>query len=85
MTLRGALRVLLAVLARPRLWAVGTRQFRAVVAPGWWRRRPWLPIPDRDYLRFRLVTQYGDPSHEPEPDDVVAYLQWCRENREHLS
>ncbi len=79
-----AARVSFAVLARPRLWAVGFRQMRALIAPAWWRRRPWLPVPDRDYVRFRLVTQYGDPDHDVEPADVVAYLEWCRANHEHL-
>jgi hypothetical protein len=50
-----------------------------VLAPrGWWRRRPFLPLPDRDYLRFRMVTAYGDPERAPEPQDVVTYLEWCR-------
>jgi hypothetical protein len=49
-----------------------------LAAPGWWRRRPFLPIPDAAYLRFRLQTQYGDVDHDPEPDDVIAYLVWCR-------
>jgi hypothetical protein len=38
-------------------------------------------LPDAAYLRFRLVTQYGDPAHEPDPDDVVAWLEWCRRLR----
>jgi hypothetical protein len=21
---------------------------------------------------------YGDPDHEPEPADLVTYLEWCR-------
>ena len=45
---------------------------------GWWRTKPFLPLPDRAYLRFRLQTQYGDSSHEPAPRDLVAYLEWCR-------
>jgi hypothetical protein len=40
-------------------------------------------LPDRAYLGFRLETQYGDPKHRAEPDDVVAYLVWCR--REHAA
>jgi hypothetical protein len=69
----------LAVVVRPWLWSSALR-----LAPrGWWRRRPFLPMPDRDYLRFRLVTQYGDPEHVPDPDDVVAWLQWCRMVRRH--
>ena len=70
-----------ALVARPGLWATALRQVRVLAAPGWWRRRPWLPLPDPDYLRFRLVTQYGDPEHAPEPADVIAYLHWCRSYR----
>jgi hypothetical protein len=46
---------------------------------GWWRRPPFLPVPDASYLRFRMVTMYGDPNHGFEPDDLVAYLEWCRD------
>jgi hypothetical protein len=46
--------------------------------PGWWRRPPFLPLPDRDYVRFRLQTAYG-PSGTPTGDDLVAYLNWCRQ------
>ena len=72
----------LAVLARPSLWAVGAVQLFRLASPGWWRRWPPLPAPDRAYLRFRLQTAYGDPEHEPEPADVVSYLRWCRKHAE---
>lgn len=62
---------------RPRLWATAAAQSRRLVAPRWWRRVPFLPLPSRDYVRFRLRTQYG--GDEPEPADVVTYLEWCRE------
>jgi hypothetical protein len=67
-----------AVLARPPLWGVAIRQVFVLAVPGWWRRPPFLPLPDRAYLRFRLQTAYGDPEREPEPADVVTYLHWCR-------
>jgi hypothetical protein len=38
-------------------------------------------VPDREYLRFRMQTQYGDPDHEPEPEDLLTYLKWCRSYR----
>src|SRR5262249_6507597 len=56
-----------AVLGKPSLWPTAVHQVRVLAPRGWWRRRPWLPVPDPDYLRFRLVTQYGDPEHAPEP------------------
>lgn len=73
-----------AVAARPSLWATAVRQIVVLAAPGWWRRRPFLPLPDREYMRFRMVTQYGDPDHPMEPADVVAYLHWCRAYRRAL-
>jgi hypothetical protein len=71
----------LAVLARPRLWAVAVRQVLVLAPRGWWRRWPPLPLPYPAYLRFRLLTAYGTTDHAPEPGDVVAYLGWCRDWR----
>ncbi len=68
----------LAVVRRPGLWATAIRQARRTSSPGWWKQRPFLPVPSGDYLRFRLLTQYGDDQHGWEPDDVVRYLEWCR-------
>jgi hypothetical protein len=64
------------VLARPRLWPTAVRQAGRLARPRWWRRAPFLPVPDPEYLHFRLETQYGDA--EPDPRDLVTYLEWCR-------
>jgi hypothetical protein len=69
------------VAVRPGLWATAASQVGRLARPGWWRRWPPVPAPDPEYLRFRLQTQYGDPDREPEPDDVIAYLRWCRDYR----
>ena len=55
------------------------RQLFRLAAPGWWRRPPFLPLPDPDYLRFRLQTAYGDDRRAPDPADVITYLHWCRQ------
>jgi hypothetical protein len=68
-----------ALARRPSLWPVAVSQGRRLAVPGWWRRRPFLPVPDAGYLRFRIQTQYGDVDHAPEPSDVIAYLDWCRQ------
>jgi hypothetical protein len=47
---------------------------------GWWRRVPFLPVPDRSYLRFRIVTHLGDADRRPTADDVLNYLTWCQRN-----
>ena len=70
-----------AVASRPTLWPTALRQIRRMAPAHWWARPPFLPLPARSYLRFRLVTQYGDPAHPLVADDVVRYLRWCREWR----
>ncbi|MEY2406821.1 MAG: hypothetical protein QOH64_383 [Acidimicrobiaceae bacterium] len=67
-----------AVLVRPALWGIAVVQLFRLAPTGWWKRPPFLPLPDREYLRFRLQTQYGDPDRVPEPADLVTYLHWCR-------
>lgn len=71
----------LAVAVRPWLWPTAVAQVFRLARHGWWRRPPFLPVPDRDYLRFRLLTAYGGdpPPEHPEVDDVLTYLRWCRE------
>ena len=79
---RGAVAVVLAVTARPLLWPVALRQVFRLAPNGWWRKRPFLPLPSAPYLRFRLETQYGTPAGKteaPRASDVVDYLRWCRD------
>jgi hypothetical protein len=68
-----------AVVRRPALWPTAVRQARRTATRGWWRRAPFLPVPSGDYLRFRLLTQYGDDHATPDPKDAIAYLDWCRD------
>ena len=65
-----------AVLRRPSLWWVALTTMVSLAPRGWWRRAPFLPLPDREWMRFRMVTAYGSPDHPPEPDDLVAFLRW---------
>lgn len=68
-----------AVMRRPWLWAPALVALFRLAPSGWWRRRPFLPIPDRRYWRFRMETAYGgDGAADPAGEDVVAYLTWCR-------
>ena len=71
--------VVVVVVRHPSLWRTAARQAMRMARPGWWRRVPFLPLPAREYLGFRMSTQYGDATHRPEPVDVVNYLRWCRE------
>ena len=72
------MRVAVAVVRRPALWLTALRQWRRTTPTGWWKRRPFLPVPSGDYLRFRLVTQYGDANPHIESVYVLNYLAWGR-------
>jgi len=44
---------------------------------GWYKRFPFLPLPDGAYLRWRMYTAYGDEHVVPPADDVVRYARWA--------
>ncbi len=71
--------VVTAVARHPSLWITAVRQGWRLVPQRWWRRRPFLPVPSRQYLEFRMLTQYGDNVRRPDPEDVLNYLRWCRD------
>lgn len=80
--MRDLLRAVGAVVPRPRLWWTALVEFRRLLPDRWWGAWPFLPVPDPALLRFRATTQYGDPTHPPDPDDLVTWLSWCKaENR----
>lgn len=76
-----SLGAIVAVARRPSLWSTALVQWRRLTPARWWRRRPYLPVPSAEYVRFRLLTQYGDSSARVRADDVVNYLAWCRASR----
>jgi hypothetical protein len=46
-------------------------------ARGWYRRFPFLPLPAREYLKWRMYTAYGDAEIVPPADDIVRYSRWA--------
>ncbi len=72
-----------AIVRRPSLWLTAMVQIFRLAPRRWWARAPFLPVPPREYMEFRLVTQYGGGHGQPlqtaEPVDVVDYLRWCKE------
>jgi hypothetical protein len=68
---RAALRPRLAVDLLRTLWVFRRR--------GWYGRPPFLPLPDAEYLRWRMYTAYADESAVPPADDVVRFARWRRE------
>lgn len=75
----GKLQLFVAVLRHPALWFTALRQWRILTPKGWWKRRPFLPVPDARYMRFRMITAYGgDGSANPTVEDFLTYLHWCK-------
>jgi hypothetical protein len=48
-------------------------------ARNWFRHAPFLPIPPREYVRWRMLTAYGDDEAIPPVEDVVRFARWRRE------
>ena len=76
--LRLARRLAFRSIIRPRLaldllavaWAFRSRR--------WYRTPPFLPLPPREYLRWRMYTAYGDENAVPPPEDVIRFAEWRR-------
>lgn len=45
-------------------------------ARGWYRRRPFLPLPPPEYVAWRLHTAYGREDAVPPAADLERYLRW---------
>lgn len=45
----------------------------------WWKRPPFLPLPDIPYLRWRMYTAFGDEAAVPPAIDVIRFARWRRE------
>lgn len=66
-----------AVIRRPDLWPTVARLGLRLVPRQWWKRGR-TPLPDADYLKFRMETAYGDGAAVAPAGDLVHYLEWCR-------
>jgi hypothetical protein len=47
----------------------------------WFARPPFLPLPSRAYLRWRMYTAYGDENAVPPVADLVRYARWAGRKR----
>ncbi|HUF49806.1 MAG TPA: hypothetical protein VMN60_03175 [Longimicrobiales bacterium] len=50
-------------------------------ARDWRRRAPFLPLPPRDYIAWRLYTAYGDEDAVPPAHELRRYLRWSSAQR----
>jgi len=72
-------RLLLRAAGSPRLGVDLVRLTWSFRARDWYRRAPFLPLPPREYLRWRMFTAYGDDAAVPPVEDVVRFARWRRE------
>ena len=77
---RLALRLALRMLRRPRLAMQLLRVTWRFRAEHWYRRFPFLPLPDPTYLRWRMYTAYGDYNAVPSVTDVERYARWASDS-----
>lgn len=73
------LRLAAHAVVRPRLAVALLRTAWAFRRRAWWRMPPFLPLPDRSYLRWRMYTAYGDEAAVPPLEDVVGFARWRRD------
>lgn len=72
-------RLALRAVANPRLALDLLRLTWSFRARDWYRRPPFLPLPPREYLRWRMLTAYGDEAAVPPLGDVINFARWRRE------
>jgi len=72
-------RLTLRSLVSPRLAIDLLRTGWAFRSRDWHRRFPFLPVPDRTYLRWRMYTAYGREEAVPPLEDVIGFVRWRRE------
>jgi hypothetical protein len=63
-------------IARPSLAADLLRVAWRFRRRDWYQRAPFLPIPAREYTRWRMYTAYGDAGAIPPAEDVIRYARW---------
>lgn len=69
------------VVRRPRLVPSAARLGLNLVRRRWWRHRPFLPLPDPDWIAFRMEVAYGSATAVPPAEDLANYLEWARQMR----
>jgi hypothetical protein len=75
--LRLALQLALRSIRRPRLALDLMRVTWRFRSSGWYRRFPFLPLPDPTYVRWRMYTAFGDYNALPSATDVERYARWA--------
>ena len=73
------LRLAARAVVNPRLAVDLIRTAWAFRRRRWWAMPPFLPLPDRTYLRWRMYTAYASEDAVPPLEDVIGFARWRRE------
>ncbi|MFI5244803.1 MAG: hypothetical protein ACHQQR_06215 [Gemmatimonadales bacterium] len=44
----------------------------------WFRQPPFVPVPSKPYVAWRMYTAFGDPDAVPTVREVIRYARWAR-------
>ena len=77
-------RLMWAAVRRPSLIPAILGAAWAFRANQWYRRPPFLPIPPKDYMKWRLETAYGDANAMPATHELERYVRWGRDMRRRM-
>ena len=75
------IRLVKAAIKKPSLVPIILGAAWAFRSKRWYLRPPFLPIPPRNYMRWRMDTAYGDTGAAPTATDVERYLRWASDMR----
>lgn len=76
-SLRLALRLVRRIARRPSLALDLARVSWRFRNRRWYARPPFLPLPDGEYVRWRMETAYGSPDALPSAEEVERYVRWA--------
>ena len=76
----------LAKVAMQRPWLIPAMLATAWAfrANRWYRRPPFLPVPSKAYVRWRMETAYGDGGMTVLARDLERYLRWGSDMRRRM-
>ena len=50
----------------------------------WYRRPPFLPLPSKAYMKWRMETAYGEGDIAVPSGDLARYLRWGSDMRRRM-
>lgn len=68
-------------LLHPRLYGPALRAAWHFRARDWYRRPPFLPLPPREYVDWRMETAYRSADALPTAAELGRYLRWTKRMR----